>query len=73
MSLSSDGDILAVGGPYDNSGVGATWIFLSDGTTYKQLDLKLVGNDASGSTYQGKTRPTCIMQSHIAGCILIDA
>ena len=29
VSLSSDGNTLAVGGPYDNSGMGATWIFQS--------------------------------------------
>ena len=70
MSLSSDGDMLAVGGPYDNSSVGATWIFLSDGSTYQQVGPKLVGNGTFVD--QGKTRSIC-MRSHIAECTFIDA
>ena len=70
MSLSSDGRVLAVGGPGDNDYVGATWIFVSyDDLTdqnsgniaYQQLGTKLVGSDYSGESQQGKTRPTCIM------------
>lgn len=41
MSLSSDGRILAVGAPYDNDWIGATWIFKYDGLTYKQWGNKL--------------------------------
>lgn len=55
VSLSSDGTFLAVGGPGDNNGLGATWIFVYDGSsTYQQLGEKLVGNDPSGSSWQGK-------------------
>lgn len=43
MDLSSDGHILVVGGPYDNNGVGATWVFENNGSTYQQLGRKLVG------------------------------
>lgn len=54
VSVSSDeGTFIAVGGPRDNRGVGATWIFIKDGSSYQQLGNKLVGNDASGSSYQG--------------------
>lgn len=54
MSLSGDGRFLAVGGPQDNYGTGATWIFEFNGTMYIQLGYKLVGADASGSSLQGK-------------------
>ena len=49
MSLSSDGHLLAVGGPWDNNGIGAVWIFVSDGSTgsYHQMGDKLVGSTAS--------------------------
>lgn len=62
-SLSSDGRVLAVGGPLDNNGKGATWIFISDGSTYQQLGNKLLGNDALGpDPSQGKERApaTCM-------------
>lgn len=56
VSLSSDGRILAVGGIKDNGGIGAAWTFVYDGSTYQQLGNKLVGNDRSGSSEQGKGR-----------------
>ncbi len=55
VSLSSDGRILAVGGPADDSLLGGTWIFVFDGTTYQQLGAKLVGSGSVGTdVYQGK-------------------
>lgn len=54
MSLSSDGQILAVGGIGDDFYVGATWIFAYDGSVYQQLGEKLVGADSVGSSLQGK-------------------
>lgn len=54
MSLSSDGRILASGGPVDSLAEGATWIFVYDGSTYKQLGQKLVGTGNSGRSRQGK-------------------
>ena len=51
MSLSLDGGILAVGGPGDNGGIGATWIYVSDGFTYQPLSPKLVGSGSSGLIY----------------------
>lgn len=57
MSLSFDGQVLAVGGPGDNNKLGATWIFECDGSRYKQLGIKLVGIDPSGSlAFQGKEK-----------------
>ena len=54
VSLSSDGGILAVGGPVDDNGKGATWIFVFDGSTYLQLGDKLVGSGSILSSQQGK-------------------
>ena len=55
VSLSSDGGIFAVGGPFDNGRIGATWIFVFDGSTFQQLGSKLVGSGSIGSfgSYQG--------------------
>ena len=53
VSLSSDGSILVVGAAYDHGSLGATWIFLYDGSTYQEVD-KLVGLDSSGASQQGK-------------------
>ena len=54
ISLSSDGNTLAIGGRYDNSNLGATWIFTRNGTKWKQKGNKIVGSGYSGtSVYQG--------------------
>ena len=57
VSLSGDGNTLAVGGPYDdgsptNGGVGAVWIFVRSGTTWTQQS-KLVGINSLGYALQG--------------------
>ncbi len=55
VSLSSDGSRLAVGGPFDNDVVGATWVFQYDGSVYNQLGEKLVGSGYEDrSSTQGK-------------------
>jgi len=41
---------LPVSGPFDDGGVGAIWMFLSNGMTYQPLGSKLVG---SGARYVG--------------------
>jgi len=43
VSLSSNGNTLAVGGPYDNA-IGATWVFTRSGSTWTQQGAKLVGS-----------------------------
>lgn len=56
MSLSIFAEFLAVGGPYDNGGTGATWIFQYNGTHYNQLGAKIVVTDGStvSPIYQGE-------------------
>lgn len=58
MSLSSDGSIVAAGGPEDGTvftdGIGATWLFRKDGSEgYTQLGPKLVGTHYIGYSLQG--------------------
>jgi len=48
VSLSEDGDTLAVGGPYDDGDIGATWIFTRTAGVWTQQGSKLVGTGASG-------------------------
>lgn len=54
VSLSADGNTLAIGGTYDNAAAGATWIFTRSGTTWSQQGSKLVGTGASGAALQGQ-------------------
>jgi hypothetical protein len=53
VSLSSDGDTLAVGGFADDSFVGATWIFTRTEGVWSQQGSKLVGTGATGNALQG--------------------
>jgi hypothetical protein len=57
VALSSNGNILAVGGPNDTSGVGGTWMFerneISD--AWVQVGTKLLGTGAIGSSAQGSS------------------
>jgi hypothetical protein len=53
VSLSSDGNTLAIGAFFDNGQVGATWIFTRSGSTWTQQGSKLVGTGATGSSWQG--------------------
>jgi hypothetical protein len=52
-ALSADGNTLAVGGNWDNSFAGATWIFTRSGTTWSQQGSKLVGTSGVGAGQQG--------------------
>jgi hypothetical protein len=53
VALSADGNTLAIGGPSDNSGTGATWIFTRSGSTWTQQGSKIVGTGATGAAAQG--------------------
>jgi hypothetical protein len=52
VSLSSDGTILAAGGPGDNSGIGAIWIFQNIAGTWTQI-TKIIGTGNTGNSKQG--------------------
>lgn len=53
-SLSGDGNILAIGGPYDNMGIGATWIFTRLDDIWSE-QYKLVGSGYIGQSVQGSS------------------
>jgi hypothetical protein len=52
VSLSPDGNTAIVGGPFDNSNVGAAWTFARDGGVWNQQGPKLVGTGAVGFSQQ---------------------
>jgi hypothetical protein len=52
VSLSSDGNLLAVGAPYDNNSVGATYLFTRSNGVWSQQD-ELTSTKAVGDAEQG--------------------
>ena len=55
IALSEDGRTALIGGPSDNSGVGATWVFTGSAGTWSE-QAKLVGTGVTGATSaQGTT------------------
>jgi FG-GAP-like repeat/FG-GAP repeat len=53
VALSADGNTAVVGGPFDNSSVGAVWVFTRSGGVWTQQGSKLVGTGAVGNANQG--------------------
>jgi hypothetical protein len=53
VALSADGNIAIVGAPYDNSKLGAAWVFTRSNGTWSQQGSKLVGNGAAGAALEG--------------------
>ncbi|MEZ5016118.1 MAG: T9SS type A sorting domain-containing protein [Flavipsychrobacter sp.] len=52
VAVSGDGNTAIIGGPNDNNGAGAAWIFVKNGTTWTE-QTKLVGTGATGNAWQG--------------------
>lgn len=52
-ALSADGNTLAIGGPRDDSYIGAAWVFVKTGGVWAQQGSKLVGTGATGTSTQG--------------------
>jgi len=52
VALSADGNTVIVGGPSDNTGLGAAWVFTRSGGVWSQ-QAKLVGTGAVGGAGQG--------------------
>ena len=48
VALSPDGKTAVIGGPGDNEGVGAAWVFRRRGSTWVQWGSKLTGSDEIG-------------------------
>jgi hypothetical protein len=53
VALSADGNTAIVGGPDDDTNVGATWVFTRSGGIWTQQGSKLVGTGAVGIDAQG--------------------
>ena len=53
VALSADGNTAIVGGPADNSYIGAAWVFTRTGGVWTQQGKKLVGSGAGGRARQG--------------------
>ncbi len=53
VSVSADGNTAIVGGHYDNSGIGAAWIYTRTGGVWTQQGSKLVGTGSISQVYQG--------------------
>jgi subtilisin-like proprotein convertase family protein len=53
VAMSADGNTIIVGGPGDNIGAGAAWVFTRVGSTWSQQGIKLVGTGATGNAFQG--------------------
>ncbi|MDX2061761.1 MAG: hypothetical protein SFY70_01735 [Bacteroidia bacterium] len=53
VALSADGLVAAVGGPLDNSQIGAVWVFGRSGSAWNQQGTKLLGANAIGTAGVG--------------------
>jgi hypothetical protein len=54
VAISADGNTALIGGPADNNGIGAVWIFTRNGALWNQYGAKLIGSDSSAfMTWQG--------------------
>ena len=49
VALSSDGNTALIGGRYDDSAVGAAWVFTRSGSTWSQQGSKLTASDETGA------------------------
>ena len=53
VGLSSEGNTALIGGPADNTGVGAAWVFTRSGSTWTQQGAKRTGSGESGEGFFG--------------------
>jgi hypothetical protein len=55
VALSADGNTALIGGPRDNSNVGAAWAFTRSGSTWAQQGAKLTGSGETGAGEFGRS------------------
>ncbi len=55
VALSANGDTLLTGGPTDNGGAGAVWVFTHSGATWSQVGSKLTGSVEVGEGLFGSS------------------
>jgi hypothetical protein len=53
LALSADGTTLLVGGPFDNEGVGAAWVFVRSGESWIEQGSKLTAANVTGKPNEG--------------------
>jgi hypothetical protein len=49
VALSAEGNTALIGGPADNEGAGAAWVFTREGTSWTQQGAKLTGSEEIGA------------------------
>ena len=59
VALSADGNTALIGGPGDNSGVGAAWVFTRSGSTWTQQGSKLTGSGERSEKADSATAWRC--------------
>ena len=55
VALAADGNTALIGGPNDQGGAGAAWVFTRSDSNWSQQGSKLVGTGAAGSAGQGSS------------------
>jgi FG-GAP repeat len=53
VALSAEGNTALIGGPYDDHGAGAAWVFMRTGSTWSQQGEKLTGTEELGEAWFG--------------------
>jgi hypothetical protein len=53
VAISADGNTAVLGGPTDNMGAGAVWVFTRTGSSWSQQGSKLTGSGAVGAAQRG--------------------
>jgi hypothetical protein len=60
VALSADGNTAIIGGPNDNSSLGAAWVFTRSNGVWTQQGSKLVGTGAIALPYVGQARSVAL-------------
>lgn len=71
VSISGDGNTIALGGRQDNNYVGATWIFSRTNNLWSQQGAKLIGTGAVGTTSQGGSQGNSVSLSNDGNTLVI--
>jgi FG-GAP repeat len=70
VALSGDGTTAIVGGRYDNSNAGASWVFTRRGEVWAQQGDKLVGSNAVGAAHEAAGQRHGQQKSRLVGCAI---
>jgi hypothetical protein len=71
VALSGDGNTAIVGGPNDNSGTGAAWVYTRSGGVWTQQGNKLVGTGAVGNGTVGAEQGTSVALSGDGNTLIV--